>query len=300
MVTVRNGYITITMAGAKVGDAATMVASKISQKKGRKPGDPLVHFMRPEGLPAVPGANNLLRIINETTSIAKERWSEANAIVLRHTAIEQEMREEMTRPPFVPGSIRGPGSAAGSVALDEIVQPGPQSVAGSALSSAGSAKWTHNPYDNQSNASSGAHRPFERRRLPTVPRPENGSQPPPDYELVPSLPLANTSTGKLRGHNIYLGKNTPVRVPIDIQACSSFLWSDAATPVRISEFQACAPKLLTMESSKGTVKLINQDFRTVEHEMMTHLFFVAPGEVGMIRENGQYRRVVLPTPEVLF
>ena len=296
MVQVQNGYITVCMCGSKIGDAAMFLCDKVPQKKGRKPGDPLVHFMRPEGLPAVPGVNNLLKIINDTVALAKDRWSDVNAIVLRQYAIEREDASAHSSDVSVDLSTSdGLLTTLGSMAGDDIVAPSERSLTARS-SIARSGRWTHNPYATQSDVSSvhslGSDAPRTHQKLPQIPNPS--TPPAMDYELISSLPIIELPPVKLLYRNLFLAKNTPLRIPVNMVSCSSFLWADTQTPLRVAEWQAHCVHSLSLESSKDTVKLINQDFRTVEYELPTNLVSIAPGEWAIIRDGDTWKRVLMP------
>ena len=96
MITSDNVRVKVKIASSDViREGSKILCARISEKRGRAPGDPMVFFMRPEGLPStIPPVNPFLAVVNELTNAAKEKWSDSNAVIRRARERDRPPRQQ--------------------------------------------------------------------------------------------------------------------------------------------------------------------------------------------------------------
>ena len=304
LVQLRNGYLTVTIKGPKLAEAAVFLCDRVPQKKGRKPNEPLMHFLKPGALQAVPSNNDLLTVINDTIALAKDRWTEANALVLRQTAIEREDDSSNSARSL---SIQSGDALMAAFALEgtpsEVIAPTERSVISARSSAARSGRWTNQPYapseaGSERSSLGGSELPDGRQVIPRVPKAVE--IPLVEYEHIGSLPVVQLSGTKLRYRNLFLARSTQIYAAVNMVNCTSFLWGDYKTPLRIADYQSGCAYTLALETSNSVVTLINEEFRTIEYELPTNFVWLPPKEWAIIREGNSWCRVQLPGPKEVF
>ena len=278
----------IRLEGADVVQMANALCSRIELKRGLKPEDPQVHFSRPEHVNLLPPATPLQSAIHEMLLIAKEKWPETNAEVVRATTHCE------------PRALAEKASAQKQDVSARSKSPGTSSN----RSSSSSSRWSHDPYqtgEGRSPASAGPNQRLEPRGAlgSTQPSATPINKRVPLYQDAASYPMYD---GPLRGKQLYLGRNTPVFVGrLGSGGGVKAFWAEPERAITLSDIQPTGGhfNLIAIQTSHTDLTLYDQHFSLFVFMLDTPHVAVQAPETAFILHEDRWHQTVLEISKLL-